>query len=1187
MEHRAEDEKRQRIEQLIEAVRNRWSREAAAEIAAFIEHHYRNGATEDLLPRALEILLTHTTHSWQDEFRRQLQERVGAERGEALYQRYHDAFPMAYQAENPPAVAVEDALRLEALSEENTLGLQLYRPDKAAAGTLRLKIYHLGQPITLSAALPVLENLGVEVIDERPYAVTPTAGRPGGIRDLGLRYPAGLDDEEERLQRLFPETLTMVWQGRAENDGFNKLSLHAGLDWREITILRAYGKYLRQAGTTLSQALIEATLAHYPHIARDLVQLFHARLSPSQRDPAQEQELVTRIEAAFNDVPGLDEDRILRRYLAAIRATQRTNFYRRNVDGSHKSQLALKLIPEQIPDMPLPLPAYEIYVYSPRFEGVHLRAGKVARGGIRWSDRQEDFRTEVLGLLKAQVVKNSIIVPVGAKGSFCPKRLPQGDREAIQAEVKACYADFIRGLLDITDNRVGDRVVPPPDVVRHDGDDPYLVVAADKGTATFSDLANSVAAEYDFWLRDAFASGGSTGYDHKKMGITARGAWVSVRRHFRELGLDPQSQDFTAVGIGDMSGDVFGNGMLMSPHIRLIGAFDHRHIFIDPNPDPAVAYEERKRLFQLPGSSWDDYDRSKISEGGGVWPRTAKSIKLSPQARKALDIDQETLSATELMQAILKAPVDLLWNGGIGTYVKASTESHAQVGDKNNDAIRVDGSDLRCRVVGEGGNLGFTQLGRIEYALKGGRINTDAIDNSGGVDCSDREVNIKILLSQVVDAGALGMAERDQLLLDMTDDVARLVLQDNYQQTQALSLAQRQAASQLDQYAALIRFLERAAGLDRQLEFLPSDDELAQRAADGRGLTRPELAVLLSYVKIHGYGKLLGSPLLDEPELEQMLFEYFPPQLTERFPDAIRGHQLRGEIKATALINLIVNRMGPSFLFRLQQQLGATIPEIARAFLAASGIFSLQHWWEQVDSLDGQVPADLQHDMLQELMSLQERAVGWIMLNLPRDLPVATVVERLKPAIDTLARELPKQLPETLGEHCLQQAQALRGAGVPDTLARHVAYTDPLYASLDIASISQRQGVSLQLAAGAYYNIGARLGITWLLQALREFTPADAWAARMRLGLLNDVYGVLRQLTTDALEYCPQEDPARCVEDWASRYREALERPAATLAELRSLPKLGLPMFAVVVQELKQLRRGAGDAALDWGPEAP
>jgi glutamate dehydrogenase len=1132
-----------------------------------------------MLPRALEVLLTQATHPWRDDYQRALGDHFGEQRGEKLYDVYAEAFSVAYQAGNPPHTAALDTGQLEALTPDAPLGLNLYRPKDAPAGTLRLKVYLLGRQITLSEVLPMLENMGAEVIDERPYEVHPARRQPKWIRDVGLRYPAELVADEARTRELFQGTLAAVWSGQAENDGFNSLSLGAGLGWREIAILRAYCKFLRQAGTTLSQAYIEATLARYPHIARDLVALFHAQLSPTEQDAAREQELVEQIEAALNHVPGLDEDKILRRYLAAIRATQRTNYYRRNADGSCKNQLALKLLPAQIPNMPLPLPAHEIFVYSPRFEGVHLRGGDVARGGIRWSDRSEDFRTEVLGLLKAQVVKNSIIVPVGAKGSFCPKLLPAGDREAIQKEVRACYSDFIRGLLDVTDNRVEGQIVPPADVVRRDGDDSYLVVAADKGTATFSDIANGIAEEYGFWLRDAFASGGKTGYSHKAMSITARGGWVSVKRHFRELGLNVQEDDFTAVGVGDMSGDVFGNGMLMSRHVRLIGAFDHRHIFIDPDPDAASSYEERQRLALLPGSSWDDYDRGKLSEGGGVWPRTAKSIALSPQIREALGIGHDKLSPNELIHAVLRAPVDLLWNGGIGTYVKAASESHADVGDKNNDPVRVDGRGLRCRVVAEGGNLGFTQLGRIEYALKGGRINTDAIDNSGGVGCSDREVNIKILLNQVVDAGELSMEQRNRLLVDMTDDVARLVLLDNKQQNQTLSLTAMQAPFRLDEHGRLIRYLEREAGLDRSLEFLPTDDALQERAANDQGLTRPELAILLSYVKIHGFGKLVDDPVLDEPELEQMLFDYFPQQLSSRFPQAVREHQLRREIMATALINLIVNRMGLSFLFR-QQQSGASIGDIARAYLAASQVFDFQDNWDAVDALDNQIPAQRQNDMLLEFIALQERASAWLLRNLPRRLPIADMVQRLKPAVDGLSKNLEHFLPADAGELLRQNIGKLQAEGVPPALAAQAAAAEMLYMTLDIAAICHQQSAELEAAAHAYFSIGNQLGLSWLLRTLDEFNAADSWAERMRAGLESEVYLQLRELAANALTVNGTLDMEQRIASWMELHRAPIHRLTTILAELHSLQKLGLPMLAVAVQELRQLVQHTLDTEL-------
>ncbi|HEY0400150.1 MAG TPA: NAD-glutamate dehydrogenase domain-containing protein, partial [Acidimicrobiia bacterium] len=748
--------------------------------------------------------------------------------------------------------------------------------------------------------LPLLENMGVRVLDQRPYevrALSPGGEDPVWIHDFGLRPPEGLGDEgdleADGLKGVFTEAFAATWRGEAENDGFNRLVLGAGLTGREVAVLRAYSKYLRQVGSAFSQAYMERTLAANPHIARLLVELFHARFDPArQPDPDDDASVLTkRLEAAIDAVASLDEDRILRSFLALVQATLRTNWFRK-ADAEHP--VVFKLDPSQVPDLPLPRPRYEIWVCSPRVEGVHLRGGRVSRGGLRWSDRREDFRTEVLGLMKAQMVKNAVIVPVGAKGGFVMKRPPvpgvrgvpekTTDRDAVAAEVAACYRDFVSGLLDVTDNIEGGEVVHPPAVVAYDGNDPYLVVAADKGTATFSDLANSIAAEYGFWLGDAFASGGSSGYDHKKMAITAKGAWESVRRHFRDFGIDADTAPITAVGIGDMSGDVFGNGMLCSRALRLVAAFDHRHVFLDPDPDPAAGAAERERLFRLPRSSWADYDPNIISAGGGVFPRTAKLIPLSPEVRAALGVDAEALRPAALVKAVLRAPVDLLWNGGIGTYVKASTETHGDVGDKANDAVRIDATELRARVVGEGGNLGFTQRGRIEFALAGGRINTDAIDNSGGVDCSDHEVNIKILLNTVVADGEMTVRQRDRLLAEMTDEVAANVLRDNYDQTGALETARAQGAAMVEVHARYLRKLEAEGGLDRAIEFLPTDEVLASRRSNGLGLTSPEFSVLLAYTKLDVSSRLLASDACEDPWLARELSAYFPAPLhDERF----------------------------------------------------------------------------------------------------------------------------------------------------------------------------------------------------------------------------------------------------------------------------------------------------------------
>jgi len=904
----------------------------------------------------LERRLQAVSRTWTDDLREALLESCGEERGTRLFQRYGGAFRADYRESYPARVAVLDMERMERIGDDG-IEMSLYRPLEAEEGRLRFKLFQAGRrPVVLSDALPMLENMGLRVEDEHPSKIKRADASRVWIHDFGMRHAEGPDFDPDRVEAKFREAFARIWSGEVENDGFNRLVLRAGLGWREIVILRAYCKYLRQAGVTFSETYMQEALAANSGIAAMLVELFHARLDPDRpretptageakeaeragdakgaaieqlnagdaKSAAVEQldagdakgatieqldagdakgaaveqldagdaksaaieqlgagdakgdaieqldaelKVMIRIEAALDEVANLDEDRILRSYVGLIRATLRTNYFQpAGRNGAPKPYLSFKFDPRRIPELPEPRPMFEIFVYSPRVEGVHLRGGAVARGGIRWSDRREDFRTEVLGLVKAQQVKNAVIVPVGSKGGFVPKRSPvEGGREAVQEEGIECYRIFIRGLLDVTDNLAGGDVVPPARVVRHDGDDPYLVVAADKGTATFSDIANALAGEYGFWLGDAFASGGSQGYDHKGMGITARGGWESVKRHFRGFGIDCQRTDFTAVGIGDMGGDVFGNGMLLSRPTRLVAAFNHLHIFIDPDPDPAATFAERERLFALPRSTWDDFDRSVLSAGGGIWPRSAKSIALGPEARAALGIESKSLTPSELIAAILKAPVDLLWNGGIGTYVKARSESHADAGDRANDVVRVNGDELRCRIVGEGGNLGLTQLGRIEYAARGGRVNTDAIDNSGGVDCSDHEVNIKVLLNEVVSAGDLTDKQRNALLEEMTGEVAELVLRNNYLQTQVLAAAGHQAASLLEVHSRLIRRLERDGELDRAIEFLPGAEEIAERLAGGGGLCAPELSVLIAYVKICLYQRLLDSALPDEP----------------------------------------------------------------------------------------------------------------------------------------------------------------------------------------------------------------------------------------------------------------------------------------------------------------------------------
>ncbi|MDQ3590646.1 MAG: NAD-glutamate dehydrogenase, partial [Actinomycetota bacterium] len=930
----------------------------------------------------IEERLVETTHSWADNLYDALIEQYGEERGTELFRKYREAFPAGYRDGFLPRTAVTDIGRIEELASDDDINMTLYHPLEEPENFLGFKLYRFGEQISLSGILPLLEDMGVEVVDERPHKIQPAGSPPVWIYDFGLLHELEDGLQTGQIKEIFQDAFARAWRGAVENDGFNRLVLRARLTWRQITVLRAYSKYLRQGGTTFSQNYMEDTLYTNPHITRLLLELFEARFDPNRQENVREEteRLKGEIEDALEAVVSLDEDRILRNFLNVTLATVRTNYYQSGPEGDPKPYLSFKFDPAEITVLPLPRPMFEIFVYSPWAEGVHLRGGKVARGGIRWSDRREDFRTEILGLMKAQTVKNAVIVPVGAKGGFVVKRPPtQGGREALMQEVVACYRTLICGMLDLTDNLEGDRVVPPPDVVRYDEDDPYLVVAADKGTATFSDIANGISAEYGFWLGDAFASGGSAGYDHKEMGITARGAWESVKRHFRELGTDTQSEDFTVAGIGDMSGDVFGNGMLLSRHIKLVGAFNHLHIFLDPDPDPEASFKERERLFKLERSSWTDYDEGLISEGGGVFSRTAKSIPLSPQVQELLGVEDESLTPGEVIRALLKARVDLLWNGGIGTYVKASHETNADVGDRSNDAVRVDATELGCRVVGEGGNLGFTQRGRIEYALRGGRIYMDATDNSAGVDTSDHEVNIKILLDAIVENGDMTEKQRNELLAEMTEEVAQLVLRDNYQQTQALSLAVAQAAPMVDVHARYIRALENAGKLNRDLEFLPSEETLSERKSDGMGLSAPEFAILLSYTKITLYRELVDSEVVEDPYLFGELERYFPTPLRERFREQMKEHRLRREITATHLANSMVNRCGTSFAFRLNEETGASWPEIARAYTAAREAFGLRDLWAQIEALDARVEAQTQIRMLLDARKLVERASRWLL----------------------------------------------------------------------------------------------------------------------------------------------------------------------------------------------------------------
>jgi glutamate dehydrogenase len=1176
-------ENRRRIEAILRDVTDAKSLDYTTRISesVLVRLHYmaytEPGRRPNVNTRTVELMLVAATRSWVDDFEQALIEDQGEERGKELFRRYGDAFPTAYRADWVARSALADIRHIEELPENGGLEISLYRPLEAPPGVLRAKLYRSGRPVALSDVLPLFEDMGVQVADERPYAVKPRDSEGVWIYDFGLVRRGDTDPDAAGVRERFREAFIKTWRGEVEDDGYNRLVLGAGLSWRQVTVLRAVARYLRQTGSTFSDRYLEQVIVGHPQVASMLIDLFRARFDPDEVDKATAEAVAARIEEAIDAVESLDQDQILRRFLAVVRSMLRTNFFQQGDDGDElKPYVSFKLDPSGLSWLPDPRPAFEIFVYSPRTEGVHLRGGRVARGGLRWSDRREDFRTEVLGLMKAQMVKNAVIVPVGAKGGFVVKQPPEGDsREDLQEEVIACYRTFIRGLLDVTDNIVGGEVTPPPEVVRYDSDDPYLVVAADKGTASFSDIANQVAAEYGFWLGDAFASGGSSGYDHKKMGITAAGAWESVKRHFRELGRDVSSEPFTVIGIGDMSGDVFGNGMLLSREIRLIGAFNHREIFIDPDPDAEQSWEERKRLFELPRSSWSDYDSSLISKGGGVWPRTAKAIELSDEARAALGVERSKLAPNDVIRALLKAPADLLWNGGIGTYVKASSETHADAGDKTNDSLRVDATELRCRVIGEGGNLGVTQRGRIEYALGGGRVNTDAIDNSAGVDCSDREVNIKILLDAVVDAGDMTVKQRDALLVDMTETVADLVLKDNYEQSETLSMSEAQAPSMLDVHQRFIRALEQHAKLDRRLEALPDDEEIAERARERRGLTRPELAVLLAYSKVFLYAELLDSGVPEDPYLSHELERYFPPPLPERFPESMHAHRLHREIVATQVVNNMLHGGGTTFAFRLNEETGAPPSEIARAYAVAREVFDMRQQWHSIEALDSEVRSDVQLAMLLEGRRLIERGSRWLLRNRRAPMDIASTVERYRPGAAVLYDKMSQLLDADDVEPLARRVDELRTASVPEELATRVAGLPYMYAALDVVEVADDSGLDVQAVAAVHFRLGSRLGLHWVHERIVALPREDRWQAMARAALRDDLYTIHRELTAEVLRAGPRlERPEERVTGWIEAHRDS-GRCMQTLADIAAGRTFDITTLSVAVREVRELLEAA------------
>jgi glutamate dehydrogenase len=1136
--------------------------------------HIDPGTTPEYDVSDIERQLAGAVRAWSDDLREALIDTHGEDEGLNLFRRYRGAFPAGYRADFVARVGVADIGQLDCLDPDGDLRTHLHRPLEAPRGFMRLKLFRSGDPLRVSDVLPILEHLGANVADERPYEVTPDGSAPLWIYDFGLHCDAVADVDTAHLGEILHEAFAAVWRKASENDGFNRLVMYAGLPNRDVAMLRAYAHYLRQVGSTFSQTYMQDTLAAHPVVAFNLVRLFHTRFDPAIADNerAAADELAVEVAAAIDDVEGLDEDRILRSFLQLILATTRTNFFRVGPGGHPPDHLAFKFDPAKISGLPPPRPQFEIWVYSPRTEGVHLRGGRVARGGIRWSDRREDFRTEVLGLMKAQMAKNAVIVPVGAKGGFVLKRPPPGGRDALAREVESCYRTFISGLLDLTDNLVGGEVRPPGGVVRYDGDDPYLVVAADKGTATFSDIANSISNEYEFWLGDAFASGGSSGYDHKAMGITARGAWESVKHHFRHLGTNIQTTNFSVVGIGDMSGDVFGNGMLLSRHIRLVGAFNHSHVFVDPDPDPHASYNERERLFRLPHSTWADYDPAVLSAGGGIFSRAAKSVPLSREMRQILDIKVETVMPNELIRALLRAPVDLLWNGGIGTYVKATTESNAEVGDKANEAVRVDARELRCRVVGEGGNLGFTQQARVEFFRSGGRINTDAIDNSGGVDCSDREVNLKILLDAVVADGDLTIKQRDALLAEVTDDVASLVLQDNYRQSQALANSCAQASSLADVHARYIRLHVQVGKLNRDLEFLPSEEVFTERKAAGQGLTAPELAALLAHTKIAIFDDLLESDVPEDPYLARELEQYFPTALHERFRDRIQQHRLRREIVANVVSNELVDRQGTTFTFRLADETAASTAMIVRARTVARDVFELPSLWTAVEDVDDRVPSGIQTEILLDGRKLVERATRWLLRHRRPPLDVAGEIERFTAGVGSLSSHLPAVLSPTEHDAHRQVADRLRSAGVPFELATRVAGFDPLCSALDIVEMAEEAGETVEAVAAVYFALGDRLQLHWLRDQIEALPRDNRWHTLGRAALRDDLYAQERAVTADVLRVsAPSDAPDARIASWVARNDEAVLRTAQLIADVKVGGAPELATLSVVLRESHNL----------------
>jgi glutamate dehydrogenase len=1139
------------------------------------------GPTPNVDRATLEDEVAAIVRSWTDGLAQALELVHAPDKARDQFMRYRDAFSAGFQEAYSPAVAAGDIDVIESLTEHRPLGVDFHHRLEEEQRAVGLKVWSWQRPLPLSERVPVLENMGFRVVDERTYHVAPKAEGAAGVwlHDMLMERGDGgmidLNSGKARLEAAF----LVVMRGGAENDGYNALTLHGGLGWRDVALIRALSRFLRQVRVPYSQDYMWTTLVKHSGIAADIVELFHARFDPG-REAANERAgkqaaIATRIEEALQAVDSLDEDRILRHFVNAVQAAIRTNFFQVDKDGHVRALIAVKFESGKITDLPLPRPLYEIFVYSPRVEAVHMRFGKVARGGIRWSDRPQDFRTEILGLVKAQQVKNAVIVPVGAKGGFVPKFIAKGaSREAVQAEGIATYKLFMSTLLDITDNYDADgKIVPPHACVRHEGDDPYLVVAADKGTATFSDIANGISIAHGYWLGDAFASGGSAGYDHKAMGITARGAWESVKRHFREMDVDIGATPFSVVGVGDMSGDVFGNGLLRETTTRLLAAFDHRDIFIDPDPDPVKSFAERKRMFALPRSSWQDYDKALISKGGGVYPRASKEIRLSAEAQ-ALFALGESVTPQALMQAILKARVDLLFFGGIGTYVRASGESDEAAGDRANDAIRISGADLNCKVIGEGANLGMTQRGRVEAAMRGVRLNTDAIDNSAGVNTSDVEVNIKVALSPLLHSGALTIAARNALLVEMTDEVARLVLRNNYQQTLALSLAQRRGLEDVGFQQRLMQTLEARGELDRAVEFLPDDMALGERRKRNAGLTRPELAVLLAYAKLSLYSELLASNVPDDPYLGRELERYFPKEMSQRYDAALHSHRLRREIIATQLTNSMINRGGATLTVRIADQTGASAAAIAEAFAAVRNSYDLIALNSEIDALDNKISGKAQLDLYAAVQDLLLDRLVWFLRNVYLGQGLETVVKHYRAGIAQVADTLDSALSKPAAAARDARVEALVRAGTPQPLARRIADLAVLKAATDIVLVADRAKKPVAEVTATYFATEAFFQLDQVVSAVPGIVVSD-YFDRLALDRALDSIGDAERRLTAAMVgngQSPGVAGAGAVAEWVKPRQAEVERIRAAIHQIAG-SGLTLSKLSVAASLLGDLAR--------------